>query len=197
MTGPYVPPEPPSSATGAPPKSGPPWGKIVLFGCLGLLVIGLVITGIGVAVYMMNERDEPAVVDVPDTGITTPMPGTTTTPGTVTTAPGSALSGAYEVRTGNLGPGEAMAQDDSWYDPYPMSYPIGTTITATLRSSDFDAYLTVLSPTGSPYSDDDSGGGTDSQVTVTIDESGAWNVWANTLRTGDTGSYTLTIETSP
>ena len=196
MTGPYVPPEPPSSPPGAPPKSGPPWGKIVLFGCLGLLVIGLVITGIGVAVYMMNDREAPAVVEEIGTPITTPG-APSTTPSTVTPNPMGALSGSYEFRAGDLGPGDAMAQDGSWYDAYPLSYPMGTTVTATLRSSDFDAYLTVLSPSGAAYSDDDTGGGTDSRVTVTIDEGGTWNVWANTLRTGDTGAYTLTVETSP
>lgn len=201
MTGPYVPPEPPSSSPNVPPgptppKSGPPWGKIVLFGCLGLLVIGLVITGISVAVYLMNDRETPTVAEEIDTSVATPGE-TSTTPSTVTTGTG-ALSGSYEVRTGNLGPGDPETLlDGTWYDAYPMSYPVGTTVTATLRSSDFDAYLTVVSPTAWADSDDDSGGGTDSRVTVTIDEGGTWKVWATTLRAGETGSYTLTIETSP
>jgi hypothetical protein len=194
MTGPNVPPQSSSSSysstpAGTPPKSGPPWGKIALFGCGGLLVIGLVITGIVVAIYMMRDDDQTVVAPVePTTGTSTT---TTTTPST------GVVGGTPDVRTGTLAPGDATAPDGSWYDNYPISFPVGTVATITMRSNDFDTYISVHAPSGATYSDDDSGGGTDSQVRITIDEPGTWNVWANSLRTGDTGNYTLSIERTP
>lgn len=76
MTGPYVPPKPPGSSPDVPPgpmpPNGPTWGKFAFFGCLGLVVIGVMILGIGVAVYMMNDREIPNVAEEIDTPIVTP-----------------------------------------------------------------------------------------------------------------------------
>jgi hypothetical protein len=198
MTDPIVPPEtprppytPPSSAPPAgalPPAKGTPWGKIALFGCGGLLLIGLVLGVIGAAIYMMNNRDEPDVVDNGgDTGIiTTDGDGNGNGGGIVTGGGGS-------VNSGTLAAGDQVAPDGSWYDEYPISGDIGDRYSITMVSDDFDAYLTVTSPSGAQSSDDDSGGGTNSRVELTISEGGTYRVWANTLRPGDTGDYTLTI----
>jgi hypothetical protein len=203
MTDPTVPPEtpgpqprapytPPSSAPppALPPAKGTPWGKIAIFGCGGLLLIGLVIGVIGAAIYMMNKRDNPDVVDTgPGTGIVT-TDGNGNNGGVVS-------GGGGNVHTGTLAAGDQVAPDGSWYDEYPISGNIGDRYAVTMVSDDFDAYLTVTSPSGAQNSDDDSGGGTNSRVEVTLTEGGTYRVWANTLRPGDTGDYTLTIAPLP
>lgn len=193
MTDPPVPPQTPSSPPpsvppgGAPPAKSTPWGKIALFGCLGLLVVGIILSVIGVALFMYKDRqEEEAVVESEtDTGI---LPSQPSEP--------EVAEGA-EAYEGTLQAGDAVAPDGSWYDAYPLTGAQGSAYTITMRSADFDTYLTVVSPSGATYSDDDSGGGTDSRLDVTLDEPGTWNVWANTLRTGDTGNYTLTIVRTP
>jgi hypothetical protein len=186
---PQTPSSPPPGATpgGPPPAKSTPWGKIILFGCLGLLVLGIVVAVIGGgAAYFLKNREEPAVVESePGTGI---LPSEPSDP--------EVAEGA-EAYEGTLQSGDAVAPDGSWYDAYPLTVAQGSAYVITMRSADFDTYLTVVSPSGATYSDDDSGGGTDSRLDVTIDEPGTWNVWANTLRTGDTGNYTLTIVRTP
>ena len=71
---------------------------------------------------------------------------------------------------------------------------VGDRAVLLLQSPDFDAYLTLVSPTGRAFNDDDGGGGTDSRLDMTFDEAGRWTVVANTLNAGDTGGYTLSVE---
>lgn len=178
-----VPPDsttPPSAAPPPPPPAkSTPWGKIVLFGCLGLFLIGLVVTGIGVVIYMSRDRDGIQTYEV-----TEGEDGGTNVSG-----------GGRAVHRGTLGAGDNMAPDGSWYDEYPVDLSAGGRLVVTLESSDFDAYLTVIAPSGAMVSDDDGGGGTNSRVEREVDESGRWSIHANTLRPAQTGSYTLTIET--
>lgn len=167
-----VPPTPP------PPGGGTPWGKIALFGCLGLFLIGLILGGIGVVIYM-TRRDEIQTYEVTDGD----------------DGPADVSGGGTTVHRGTLVAGDNLAPDGSWYDEYSVTVGAGDRLVATLESSDFDAYLTVLAPSGAMTSDDDGGGGTNSRVDRIVDEGGNWRIHANTLRPGQTGSYVLTIET--
>jgi len=171
----------PYSASPTPPeKKGVGWGKIVLLGCLGLFVLGVVLAGAGYVGYRYYEERQ-----------TTTISGTAdedATPGVV--------GNARQVHEGTLGAGDETQQDGSWYDAWPTQLTDGMRVVFRLESDDFDTYLTVVSPGGETTSDDDSGGGTNSRVELTAHESGTWNVLANSLRAGDTGSYRLTIETS-
>jgi len=97
---------------------------------------------------------------------------------------------------GDLAEGDAVRPDGSFYDGFTLQAAPGETIVVTMKSPDFDAYLTVVSPAGDETSDDDSGGGTDSRVELTIDQPGEWIVAANSLSAGQAGKYELTVERS-
>lgn len=74
----------------------------------------------------------------------------------------------------------------------------GERITVTLRSGDFDAYLGVGRAAGEAegflIQDDDSGGGTDSRLTLELPEDGAYGILVNTLSAGEQGAYTLEVQ---
>jgi hypothetical protein len=103
-------------------------------------------------------------------------------------------SGGRQVRTGVLGVGDSSRADGSYVDNWLVVPSLGGRMIVTMESTDFDAYLTVTAPSGAIYSNDDGGGGTNARVEVTANEVGAWHIMANTLRAGQSGSYTLTIE---
>ncbi len=95
---------------------------------------------------------------------------------------------------GRLDSGDRTRDDSSIYDGYAFNGSAGERVVVTLESGDFDAYLTVLSPTQQTHDDDDSGGGTDSRLELTLEESGTWTIMANAYRAGESGEYVLTIE---
>jgi hypothetical protein len=76
-----------------------------------------------------------------------------------------------------------------YYDQLAVYIEAGRTYTISMESTDFDTYLRV-----GGVSNDDSGGGSDSQIVFTADESALYWIYAGTHLTGETGSYTLTIE---
>ncbi len=103
--------------------------------------------------------------------------------------------------TGTLAATDSVLGDGSYYDLYAFDGRRGQRIAITLRSTDFDAYLTVL--TGPPGqrtvvgSNDDApgSGSTDSRFTMTVTEDGPVIIRANSLEGGETGRYTLLVET--
>lgn len=102
--------------------------------------------------------------------------------------------GARTVVRGDLSEEDTVRPDGSFYDGYVLAAAPGEAIVLTLKSADYDAFLTVVSPSGIETSDDDSGGDTDSKVELAIDEAGDWMVIANSLSAGSVGKYELTVE---
>jgi hypothetical protein len=97
--------------------------------------------------------------------------------------------------SGTLAEGDQVRDDDSWYDGWSLDVEEGEHIVIVLGSPDFDAYLTLVSPSGRAFNNDDDGqGGTDSRLDMVVDEAGRWTVVANTLNPGDTGAYRLSVE---
>ncbi|HUP19935.1 MAG TPA: hypothetical protein VM778_08280 [Gemmatimonadota bacterium] len=170
MTHPSTPP------TTTPDSGGTNWGKIILFGCLGLLVVGILMAGIGAGAWFLMRDSTPAIVDGEGDRETTSV------------GPGD------QVYHGTLAAGDRTRPDGSWYDAYSVEASAGERIVIVMESSDFDAYITVVSPGAEQHSDDDSGGGTDARLELEIDESGTWTVMANAYRPGEEGAYTLRIE---
>lgn len=157
-----------------PPESQlPSWIKYVVFGCGCLALLGIVIIVIAVvsAIAIPSLKKAQNRARVAEAG--------------------------GQVHPGTLESGDLTASDGSWYDTYPLSGAVGDRYVLRLESNDFDAYLTVVAPDGDVISDDDTGGGTDAQVYVTLDAVGTWEIRANTLRQGESGDYTLTIERLP
>jgi hypothetical protein len=72
----------------------------------------------------------------------------------------------------------------------------GTSVTITMRSADFDAFLEWGRPSAewsALYVDDDGAGGTDAQLEVTLGQPGEFAVRTRSYRGGTLGSYTLSV----
>jgi hypothetical protein len=110
-----------------------------------------------------------------------------TVTGELPPGPTASVSGVLDAE-------DQQRSDESWYEGWSIDAQPGDRAVLLLQSPDFDAYLTLVSPTGRAFNDDDGGGGTDSRLEMTFDEAGRWTVVANTLNAGDTGGYTLSVE---
>ncbi|HEX6369533.1 MAG TPA: caspase family protein [Longimicrobium sp.] len=100
-------------------------------------------------------------------------------------------------RTGQLQAGDPVMDDGSLFDIYTYQARAGERLSLTMRSRDFDTFLTVGRMQGEEMElivrDDDSGGGTDSRAEFTIDRDGPIFVAANALSEDMTGSYTIEL----
>jgi hypothetical protein len=110
------------------------------------------------------------------------------------TVTGAIPAGATASVSGTIDESDPTRSDESWYEGWSIDVQPGDHVVILLKSPDFDSYLTLVSPTGRGFNDDDGGGGTDSRLDMTFDEGGQWTVVANTLNPGDTGGYTLSVE---
>jgi 3'-phosphoadenosine 5'-phosphosulfate sulfotransferase len=118
-------------------------------------------------------------------------------------ASGAAPSGAQTIAmgqtvSGRLDTSDPKLSDNSHYDLYVYRGRPGEQVMVTMRSSDFDTYMAWGRVAGNRFDaierDDDSGGGTNSQLIATVGASGTYAVQANSLAAGATGSYTLTVQ---
>ncbi|HEV2736723.1 MAG TPA: PPC domain-containing protein, partial [Longimicrobiaceae bacterium] len=98
---------------------------------------------------------------------------------------------------GDLGGRDPKLDDNSFYDLYTFQARAGDGVTATLRSSEFDAFLVLGRMRGEEFeeieSDDDKGGGTDARVSTTLAEAGTYTLRVNSLYGEKTGAYTLQL----
>jgi len=113
---------------------------------------------------------------------------------TSSTQPGVVPAGSHRVLTGTISAGDAVRDDGSWYDGWTLQLSNGERVVIAMTSADFDTYLTVVSPSGAMTNDDDGGDGTNSRLELTADRAGSWTIMANTFASGETGSYTLTVD---
>jgi 3'-phosphoadenosine 5'-phosphosulfate sulfotransferase len=111
--------------------------------------------------------------------------------------PGTALRAGQTV-SGTLSASDPKLDDGSYYDQYVYRGRPGEQVVITMRSGAFDTYLSAGTLNGSTFTsagtDDDGGGGTDSQLTVAVGETGVLVIRANSLAEGSTGAYTLEIK---
>ena len=98
---------------------------------------------------------------------------------------------------GELTAGDAKAGDDSFYDIYRFKAARGDEVTVTMRSPMLEAFLAVhrqgearLSP---PPRTMDSGG-RDAELSFVAPTDGVYEVWANTLGSGQRGAYAISLE---
>jgi hypothetical protein len=115
-------------------------------------------------------------------------------------APGETVNGVLYGK-------DATLNDGSFYECYALTGTPGSSVLLTLRSTEFDTYLLLIS-SSLPHcadvpddaiglEDDDGGGGpngTDSQLTLTFDANGRFLIAATSYAAGMTGAYTLTAE---
>lgn len=105
--------------------------------------------------------------------------------------------GLGEPVTGTLARGDRKI-DHSYSDTWTYQGREGETITVTLRSEDFDAYLTLGEYEGGECrgmdGNDNGAGGTDSRITIELPNDGAFHIHVSSVDQGDTGAYTLLVE---
>lgn len=88
---------------------------------------------------------------------------------------------------------DCVRSDASYARYYRLVLPARDSVTITMTSGDFDAYLVLQDERGSNLeSDDDGEGGTDSRIDRMLD-AGTYYVVANTLRSGTTGAFRLQV----
>lgn len=112
---------------------------------------------------------------------------------TPTTAPP-----ATETVQGALTRDDALLPDDGSYaDYYSYQGRRGQQVVITLESGQFDAYLMFgIGPRDALdvlANDDDGGDGTNSRIAITLPRDGVYTIVANSLGSGETGSYVLRI----
>ncbi len=101
---------------------------------------------------------------------------------------------------GTLTADDCALGDGTVYDEWQFNGGAGQVVDFSLTSADFDTFLFLLDPILAIFAvDDDSGPGTNSRITTTLDETGTWSIWANNFfpATGDAGDYTLSLECTP
>ncbi len=116
---------------------------------------------------------------------------------------GAAPTGVQTIALGQTVTGRLTAQDpkmadNSHYKLYVYRGTPGQQVVVTMRSTAFDAFMAWGRMNGGEFttesSDDDSGGGTNAQIVATVGPSGTYAIRANTLRAGETGAFTLSVE---
>jgi type II secretory pathway pseudopilin PulG len=96
---------------------------------------------------------------------------------------------------GTLTPNSILRSDDTYMNGYYYDGLAGEQIIVTLRSADFDSWLVIDQPDG-PFRkwDDDSGGGQDSKLAVTLPATARYIIAANAVGKHATGRYTLRVD---
>lgn len=104
---------------------------------------------------------------------------------------------AGETRVGRLESGDEMLADGSYYDAYTYEGREGELVTITLRSEEFDAYLTLGEVVEGGYEEvgsaRDGAGGTDAEISLSLSRTGSYLIRANSRFPGSTGSYALQV----
>jgi hypothetical protein len=96
--------------------------------------------------------------------------------------------------SGALGAGDDTLQTGEFVDRYVFAGHQGQRVAIDLTSRAFDAYLTLVPPSGhQEESDDFREGATDARIEAELREEGAYSVMATSYRRGETGAYQLAI----
>jgi serine protease Do len=95
--------------------------------------------------------------------------------------------------TATLATGDCRLSDQTFVDLYRFTITTRRTVTITMRSSAVDSYLFLVTAVGDDIAeDDDSAGGTDARISVTLDP-GTYVIGANSFLPAS-GQYTLTTQ---
>lgn len=90
-----------------------------------------------------------------------------------------------------------LPSDNSFYNAYTFQGRRGQRVVIEMTSDQIDSYLILLAPDGRDLAqDDDAGGGKNARMTATLPADGTYTVLANAYQPGETGRYTLRLDTS-
>ena len=95
---------------------------------------------------------------------------------------------------GSMNGSEASIENDRPVQAWTLQGEAGERVTISLASDDYDSYLYFFGPgLAETMTNDDGGAGLNSELTVTLSESGTYTIGAAALSSGAVGSYTLSI----
>jgi hypothetical protein len=103
-----------------------------------------------------------------------------------------------ETVQGRLEPSDPLLSDGARYELYIYRGQAGDLLTFTLRSAEFDGFLSGGRFEGASFvseaTDDDGAGGTDARLSATVGASGTYAIQVKSYEAGQTGAYTLSLE---
>jgi hypothetical protein len=153
---------------------------------------------IGATFYDTSARIERTLGTGSHTIVATSYTPATTGSYQLSVGPGLPCPEEAVIALGTSTTGQALAGDDCTYDQYYADVYVvrisGSSVTATLTSANFDAYLTLLDPSGNIIQTDDDGGGGTNALISRSGMTPAWYVFeVSSAFQGETGNYTLTV----
>ncbi|MCG8364570.1 MAG: CHAT domain-containing protein [Pseudanabaenales cyanobacterium] len=95
--------------------------------------------------------------------------------------------------SGELTEASQQLEDGRYYNSHRFEGLAGEEIAIELMSEVFDAYLILQGPAGMTVAENDDGEGTNSRIVLTLPDSGAYTILANTSAAGETGAYQLEV----
>jgi len=96
-----------------------------------------------------------------------------------------------------LDAGQVPVAGGFFMDFYEFNGTVGTPITLSLTSTQFDAYVLLMAPSGAISTNDDANAATtDAQLNGTLLESGIYTIGVSSFNPGESGNYDLSL-TSP
>ncbi len=99
------------------------------------------------------------------------------------------------TETGTLATGDLTLTGGEFQDGYTVRAKSGQWIKVDLRSTAFDPYIILRTPSNQQSENDDHGGDRNhSQVVYQVAEDGQFQIIATSFATGETGAYTLVYE---
>ncbi|HVS32478.1 MAG TPA: PPC domain-containing protein [Thermoanaerobaculia bacterium] len=95
--------------------------------------------------------------------------------------------------SGTFSNSDCTLSDGTFVDLFLFNATAQQRIVVTMRSTAVDSYLGLLDPSGEVFAeDDDSGGGNDARLDVTLGVAGVWTIIANQVSPA-TGAYTIEL----
>ena len=109
---------------------------------------------------------------------------------------GGSAGGAQTLEfSGVLDSDDVTMDTGEFFEMHPFEAQAGQAVTVDLRSTDFDTFVAVISPSGNAWRNDDHEGSKNvSRVETTADESGTWMVAVTSYQPGETGTYAVQVQ---
>jgi hypothetical protein len=112
---------------------------------------------------------------------------------TASTDSGSNLFSDYQV--GTLGQTDLKYESGEYYDIFNYDFSLGQNLIIDVISSDFNTYVTAVSPSGEQYYNDDyyadDPENTNAGLDIYVEEPGAWQIHVSSSLVAEVGNYEL------
>lgn len=133
----------------------------------------------------------PDPVDVPSA----PNPNPATVPAESSDLDPASQGETFLEEEGALNPGDLTLSDGSLYKQYVFDGEEGQAITISMASNEFDTYLILVGPEGEmlAQNDDVSESNRNSEISITLPQTGTYLVIANAYDSTGQGNYSITI----